>query len=123
MTRFRNLFGEPVALWAGIQAFAAIANSFGWLEFAGIHGQTDMAVVMVALNAAAALHMALFTHHTLLAPVVELLKALIGLGAIYGLHVSTEQTATIVALITALAAGWHRTQTSPLAKGNLTLAA
>lgn len=110
----RNLFGEPVATWAVIQAAVVMAVGFGWLGGIGIDGQDSLAVLLVVMNALAAVHIAVATHHTLLGPLVEAVKALVGLSAIYGLHITNEQTAGLITLLTALAAAWHRTQTSPV---------
>lgn len=113
LARLRNLFGEPVALWAALQAVTSMAVAFGWLQGIGIHSQSDLAIVLVVENAAAALHIAIVTHHTLLAPIVELFKATSTLLVIYGFHISTEQTATVITVITAVFAFGHRQATSP----------
>ena len=109
------IFGrDPAAIIAAIQAALALLIGFHLLKFIGLNGMDDLAVVMVTLNAAAALYLAWVTTETLLAPVVELFKALLGLAAIYGLHIDAQQTAMAVAAITAIATAWHRDRTSPL---------
>lgn len=112
--RLRNLWGEPVLIWGAIQAGLVMLDAFGGLKFLGIHGQDSMAVLLVVLNTLAALHVAIVTHRTLMAPVIELFKALGGLAAIYGFHMSTEQTGTAILAITALFAVLHQSQTSPI---------
>lgn len=110
-----KIFGrEPAVLVAAIQAVLTMAVSFGWLEFIGLKGQDDVAVVVVVVAALAALYLAYVTSETLLAPVVELFKALLALGAIYGFAITTEQTGMVIAVITALFAAFQRTQVSPL---------
>ena len=123
MFSWKNLWGEPVALWATIQATLAAANSFGWLSWAGIEGQKDMALVFAVVAALAAVHLALFTHQTLLAPLVQLVQALLASLIIYGTHVSTEQTALVVGVLTAIFAFGHRQATSPTDQPTLKLAA
>lgn len=123
MNRFRNLFGEPVAIVGAIQALLVMLISFDKLGAIGLHTQGDVALVVVVLNTAAALYLAWTTHQTVLAPVIELFKALVALGVIYGFHLTTEQTGMVIAFLTALFALGHRTQTSPLASGNFKLAA
>jgi hypothetical protein len=112
--RLRNLWGEPVLVWGAIQAGTAMAESFGWLGGIGIHGQHALAVLLLVENAVAAVHVALVTHRTLMAPVIELFKALGTLSAVYGFHMSTEQTGIAVTFITALFAFGHQSQTSPI---------
>jgi hypothetical protein len=120
--RLKNLWGEPVAFWALIQTILVAADAFGWLEFIGIHGQDDMAKIVVLVSALAAVHLALFTHKTLLGPIVQVVQALVGVLVIYGTHISAEQTAMIVSVITAAAAAWHRERVTPLSRADVTLA-
>lgn len=118
-----SLFGEPVAIVGAVQALLVMLISFDKLGGLGLHSQGDVALVVVVLNAAAALYLAYTTHQTLLAPVIELFKAMVALGVIYGFNLTTEQTGLVIAFMTAMFALGHRTQTSPLAKGNFALAA
>lgn len=113
-----TLFGEPVAIVAALQTIATMLLSFGALDFIGLHSQHDLAVVSIALNAVAALYLAFKTHRTLLAPVVELFKALVVVATIYGYNLSTEHSGVIIAAITAVLALFHQSQVSPLEKGN-----
>jgi len=123
MNRLRNLWGEPVALWAAIQAGVQMMIAFGWLSGIGLDGQDSMAAVGVVLAAAAAVHLALFTHQTLLAPVVQLFQALAVLGVIYGVKITDDQSALAITFITAIFAFGHRQSTSPSATADLKLAA
>lgn len=116
----KRFLGEPAALIAGIQSILAVAVSFGWLTGLGIAGEDSLAVVMVAINAVGALVVAWYTKDTLLAPVIELFKALLAVGAIYSFTISLEQTGMIVVAITALFGLFNRQATSPVT-GNFAL--
>lgn len=113
------IFGrEPAAIVGAIQTLLALLLSFGWLSFLGLSTQTDLAVVMSVVSAGFAVYLAYATSETLLAPVVELMKALFALGAIYSLNITTEQTGLLVGAVTALFALWQRSKVSPLRKGS-----
>lgn len=112
------IFGrEPAAIVGAIQSALALAISFGWLSSLGLSTEDDLAVVMAVAIAASAVYMAWATDETLLAPVIGLFKAILTLGAIYGLSLTEEQTGMIVAFITSGFALYQRTQVSPLRKG------
>ena len=112
-----KIFGrEPAAIVGAIQALLALAISFGWLAGLGLTTQDDLALVMAVVSGAAALYLAYVTSETLLAPVIEVFKAALALAAIYGFHLTTEQTGFAIAAITAVLAGWQRGQTSPLTR-------
>ncbi len=116
-----KLFGrEPAAIVGAIQAVLALGVSFGWFEFIGLKGQTDVAIVVAVLAALSAAYLAYVTNETLLAPVIEVFKASLALAAIYGLALTTEQTGMAIAVITALIAGFQRTQVGPLATPSFT---
>jgi len=111
-----KIFGrEPIAIIAGLQALLALFCSLGWLATLGINTQGDVAIVVLVLNAAAAVVVAITTRATLLAPVVELAKAVLSLAAIYNLHLSNEQTGFLLGAIPLLLALLHRSQTTPVA--------
>ena len=113
--RHMKIFGrEPAAIVGAIQAVLALAVSFGWLEFIGLKGQNDVALVVAVVAALAAVYLAYVTSETLLAPVIELFKAALALAAIYGLSITTEQTGMAIAAITAVFAFLQRSQTAPL---------
>jgi hypothetical protein len=110
-----KIFGrEPAAIIAAIQSVLALLIGFGALSFIGLSTQTDLGVVMAVVNGLSALYLAYVTSETLLAPVVEVIKASLALGAIYGLHINAEQTALLIASATAVIGAWHRERTSPL---------
>lgn len=112
-TKATRLLGEPVAIVGAVQAALVMAVSFHWLDALGLHSQSDVALVVVVVSAGGAVYTAVVTKHTVLAPVIALFQALVNLGVIYGLTISTEQTGLVVAFITAVFALFHRTQTSP----------
>lgn len=111
-----KIFGrEPAAIVGAIQAVLVLAVSFGWLDFIGLKGQGDVALVVGVLSALSAAYLAYVTSETLLAPVVEVFKAALALATIYGFAITTEQTGMVIALITAVFAAFQRTQVFPLA--------
>ena len=112
-----TIFGrEPAAIAAAIQAVIALLISFGWLQWVGLSTQTDVAVVMAVVSAGFAVYLAAATNETLLAPVNELFKTTLALAAIYGLHLSTEQTGMAVAVIATVLGLWQRGKVSPLSR-------
>lgn len=121
----KQIFGREPAAWiAAIQSFLVLAVSFGWLSSLGLHSQADVALVVAVLAAAGGLYLAWGTSETMLAAIIEFFKAGLALGAIYGLHISTEQTGLVIAGINAIFALLvHRPQTSPLTRGSFTTAA
>lgn len=115
-----KIFGrEPAALIGALQGVLALLVGFGALEPIGLSTQTDLAVVVGVLTAASAVYLALVTNETLLAPAVELAKAALALGAIYGLAITAEQTSLVIAALTAVLAAWHRGQVIPVANPSL----
>jgi hypothetical protein len=115
----RQILGrDPAAILAAVQVVLALLLSFGVLDVIGLKGQDDLAVVVTVLGALVALYLAWGTTETALAALVELVKAAVALGAIYGLQITTEQTGLLIATVTAISTAWLRTQTSPLARGS-----
>jgi hypothetical protein len=121
MKSLKNLWGEPVALWGALIAIATMAISFDWLSGIGIEGQDDMARVLAVLSALSAIHIALFTHCTLVGLIVPTVTAFVNFGVIYGTHISAEQTATIVAGITAVGSALHWWAQTPTAEPSLSV--
>lgn len=112
--RLKVAGGEPVALVATLQATIAMMISFGWLDFIGLHTQADSAIVAVVLNAIAGVYLMFATAHPVLAPLVELFKALTALGALYGLHLTEEQNGLAILVISGIfGLLTHRQITSP----------
>lgn len=109
---------DPAALLAALQAALTLALSFGWLAWAGLSTQTDLALLLAVLNGVSALYLAWGTTETALSAVVELFKALVAFATIFGLSISVEETALAIVLINAIATAFLRTQTSPLDRGS-----
>lgn len=114
MNRFRNLFGEPVAIVGAVQAILIMLVSFGDLDWLGLHTQNDVMTVVAVLTALGAVYLAWSTHRTLLAPVIELFKAGVAVAAIYGFQMSTEHVGIVITAFTAFFALIHQSQTSPI---------
>lgn len=110
MNKPLTIFGrEPAVIVATFTAALAVLLAFGL----GI--SPDSYGPWVALVAAAGgIITAIGTTDTLLGAIVALLNAGFILVAVYGLTLTDQQTAAVVALVPVLAAMWHRTQTSPL---------
>lgn len=121
--RLATGLGEPVAIVAAVQALLVLFCSFGQLDFIGLHTQGDVALLVVVLNCLAALYLAWSTHATVLAPLIELVKAALAFAVIYGFHITTEQTGMVIASITAIFAAFQRTQVTALTQGTFKLAA
>jgi hypothetical protein len=111
-----TIFGRQPVVWVGaIQSVLVLLVSFGWLDPIGLHGEGDVGLVAAVLNGAAALYLAFVTSESWLAPAVELAKASLALGVIYGLNVSTEKEGLAIAALTTVFALVHQGKTSPLA--------
>lgn len=118
-----KIFGrEPAALIAAIQSVLVMAVTFGWLQGIGLSTQNDAMAVVGVLSAAAAVVLAYKTTGTLLSPILELFKAVLAVGVIYGFTLSDEKTGAAIAAITMIVGLFQRTQVTPLAKGNFDLA-
>lgn len=109
-----TIFGrEPAAVAALVQGVLALAVSFGLLAGVGIKGQVELAIVMGVVIAVLDVFVAYVTRATLLGVCVGLIKALIALGAVYGLTLTVEQTGALIAFLTVSLGLYQRTQTSP----------
>lgn len=112
----RQIFGRhPVVIVAAIQAILTTLVGFHFLKPIGLNGPDDVMLVAGVLNGLAAVYLALGTTETLLAPAIELFKALVALGAIYGLNLTGEQSVLAVGAITAVFSMLHMPSTSPQA--------
>lgn len=112
---------DPVIYVGAIQSVLVMLLSFDALGWASIDSQAEIGLVVVLLTAAGAVITAFKTDRTLLAPIVELFKAGVAMATIYGFALTTEQTGTIIAAITMLAAFFHQSQVSPLETGDFSL--
>lgn len=104
-----KIFGrEPVVWVALIEAGIALAVATFW------HLTGDqVSVVMAVVVAVFALVVAYATHETLLAVLVGLTKAVLALMIGFGLHISPDQIAAIIAFVSVAAGFFTRTQTAP----------
>lgn len=106
-----RVFGREPAAWSGlIQALLALALS---LHMWGLSNE-GVGLIMAVVAAAFGVYNAWVTANTTLAAVVGLLNATFALVAGYGYELSPMTTAAAIALVTAAAGLFHRTQTSPL---------
>lgn len=112
----RQIFGrQPVVIVAAVQMVLQLLVSVHALKGLGLNGADDVMLVAAVLNALGAVYLALGTTETLLAAVIELFKAAVAFGAIYGLNLTGEQSGLAVAAITAVLALLHQPKTSPQA--------
>lgn len=110
----RQIFGrQPVVIVAAIQATMVFFVSMGWLDFVGLRTAQDVTIVAAVLNAAGAVYLALGTTETLLAPAIELFKAIAGLLVFYGMDFGVDRQAMAIGAITAIFAFVHQPKTSP----------
>lgn len=100
--------------WALISA--AIAAVLNWLVGHNFHGLTagQAAAFMVAINAVAALVVALRTRPVPPGVYVYLIASLAALGAAFGLEFSQENVGTFTAAVIAVLGMLHRVQVSPV---------
>lgn len=104
-----KLFGREPAAWLGIiEAIMVTLMAFSL----GI-SQTTFGPIMAVVVAVFGLYTAYVTHETMLAVIVGFAKALFVLGAVYGFAFTDNQTASVIALITVVAALYNRGETSP----------
>lgn len=109
------IFGrEPAVIVGAIQSALALLLGFGLLDFIGLDTEADVAIVVGAVAAVSALYLAYVTSGTLLAPVLEVFKALLALGAIYGLSITAEQTGLAIAALTTGFSLYQRDRVEPL---------
>lgn len=119
-----TIFGrEPAVIVSLIEAALAMLVAFGVLAGLGIKGQAELALVMAVVSGLAGVYVAYVTQATLLGVCVGLLKALIALGAVYGLTLTVEQTGALIAFLTVALGLYQRTQTGPAPRASFNLAA
>ncbi len=107
-----KIFGrEPVVIVNTIEAVLACLIAFRALDFIGIRGAEELAVVMAVFSSAAGLYVAYVTGETLLGALTGFIKAGLALAAVYGFELTAVQTAGLLTAVTFVRALWHRTQT------------
>lgn len=115
-----QIFGREPAVFVGvIEAAIAVAIAVGILDWDTDQIGAVMAVVVVI----GGIVTAFLTHDTLLGGLIGLVKAGAVLLAAFGLNLSPDVTATLIAFLVAIAALFQRTQTSPDAGWHTTAAA
>lgn len=109
-----KIFGrEPVVIVNTIEAVLACLIAFRALDFIGIRGAEELAIVMAVVSTALGLYVAYVTGETLLGALTGFIKAGLALAAVYGFNLTAEETAGLLTAVTFVLALWHRTQTSP----------
>lgn len=105
-----KIFGREPAIIVGlIEGILVLALSFGMFDLT----QATIGVIMAVVVSGLSLYTAYVTKDTLLGAVVGFSKAVLALGAVYGLTMTTEQTGALIAFITLAFGFLQRTQTSP----------
>lgn len=112
--RARTIFGREPAAWVGL--LEGIVALLVLLPVASRLNLTqEWAVLFMAVvSAGAGLYTAWATKDTALGAITGFVKAVIGLVAYYGLDVSVEVQASVMALVPILFGFFQRTQTSPV---------
>ena len=115
-----TIFGrEPAAVAGLLEAGLTVLLAFGLLRFAGINTAEELGLVMAVVTSGIGVYVAYVTRDTLLGYVLTAFKASAALAATYGFDLSLEQSAAVIALITAGLGFFQRTQTSPAANPSL----
>lgn len=109
-----KIFGrEPAAVAGLVEAGLTVLLAFGLLRFAGVDTAEELGLVMAVVTSGIGVYVAYVTRDTLLGYVLTAFKASVALAATYGFDLSLEQSAAVIALITAGLGFFQRTQTSP----------
>lgn len=117
-----KIFGrEPAVIASLIEAGLAMLVAFGLLTSLGIKGQAELALVMAVVSSGLGIYVAWVTRATLLGVAIGFTKALIALGAVYGLTLTIEQTGALIAFLTVALGLFQRTQTTPAAQPSFDL--
>jgi hypothetical protein len=112
-----RIFGKEPAFYVGVlEAVIACALTFGLSQEAAV-------VILTLVVAVGGFLTALAAKDTLLAALVSVVKALAVLVVFLGYDWSDQKTAGIIAVVTVVAGGWLRTQTSPTDTRFLSVAA
>lgn len=115
-----KIFGrEPAAIVGLIEAVLTSLLAFGLLGWAGLNTAEAVGTVMALVSALLGGYVAYVTKDAILGYVLATVKAGISLGAVYGLDLSLEQSAAVIALTSVVVGFFQRTQTSPSAVPSL----
>lgn len=110
MTGFKIFGREPAAVVGVVEAGLALLLSFGLFQL----DQERVAVIVAAVSALLGLVAAWATKDTLLTALVGFAKAVLVLGAAYGLSLTDAQTGSLIATITIVGGFYLRSKTSSL---------
>lgn len=105
---------EPAAIGAFLEALVPFLVAVTIVDWS----PEQVGAVTAVITMCVGVYTAYVTHDTLLSAVISLVKAGLTLGVAFGLDLTQEQTATAIALLTAMLGLYQRTQTSPLEKGS-----
>lgn len=108
-----SIFGREPAFYVGlVEAVLVMALSFNFL---GLTADT-IAVIMAVVTGLLGFYTAYVTRQTLLGVGTGLAKSLVALGVAFGLHVTENQQAAIIALAVFILGAYQRTQATPVPK-------
>lgn len=107
--------GEPAAILGVLQAVLAMIVSLEWFDLTA----EESALILAATGAVLGLVTAFVTRDSILAAMVAAINAVAALLVGYGLELTENQIATFVAVVSAVAALYQRTQTEPLESATL----
>jgi uncharacterized membrane protein len=112
-TKQPTVFGREPAVAAGaVEAVTALV-----LNLLGV--RAEIIGSSIAVEAAIlAVYVAYVTRDTLLGVLIGLVKALVALSVGFGLHLSDENTALLIAAVTGVVSFFQRTQTAPAAQAS-----
>lgn len=107
-----TIFGrEPAAFVGVIEAVLVLFLTFGMFDLT----QDTIALIMAVVISGFGVYTAYVTENTVLGALVGFAKAALALATVYGLSLTMEQNAAVIAVITVVAGFLHRTQTTPAA--------
>lgn len=112
-----QFFGREPAVWVGVlESALALSVAFGFFTLTTEH----LGLMNAAVSALLALIIMPRTNDAWGSALIQLLKALLALGVAYGLSLTAEQTAAIIATVSVVLSILLRQQVSPVDKhGNL----
>lgn len=111
-----KLFGREPAFWVGaLQAVIAFVLTIGQVADALNLTDERSAWIMAVINGISAIFLAYVMRETMVAGLVEVAKAVLGLMIAYGLVLTTQQMTIVTGLLAMIGAGYLRSQGAPLA--------
>lgn len=112
--RAMTIFGREPAAWVGliegVVAFVVLLPVASALNI----GPEWAVLFMAVVSSVAGLYTAWATQDSYLGAITGFAKAAIGLAAFYGLNLTPELQASLMALVPIVIGFWQRTQTSPV---------